>query len=142
MCGGIGQRTERRSQDESGGRSFSLRQFLGQSNGHATTERFAEEHDAARFDLFGLGRESPDGSRIACESLFGRLAGAVAVASVVKDQDVRSDIRKDFHFQLPVAGADEPRYCEPVYCDELYHRWRYRWPENFSLSLNGKGYGV
>ena len=42
------------------------------------------------------------------------------------------------YFQLPVAGAEEPQYRERVYCYELYHRWRNRWPDGFPFSLSGE----
>jgi len=40
--------------------------------------------------------------------------------------------------QLPVAGAEEQKYRERVYCYELYHRWRCHWPEGFPFSLSGE----
>jgi hypothetical protein len=42
------------------------------------------------------------------------------------------------YFQLPVAGQEEPEYRERVYCYELYHRWRSRWPNDFPFSLGGE----
>jgi len=40
------------------------------------------------------------------------------------------------YFSLPVSGTD-PVYRERVYCYELYHQMRCRWPENGYL-LNGE----
>jgi hypothetical protein len=40
------------------------------------------------------------------------------------------------YFQLPVAGRDPALY-ERVYCYELYHQMRSRWPET-NLSLTGE----
>ncbi|API50988.1 hypothetical protein BMW22_04420 [Rhizobium leguminosarum] len=40
------------------------------------------------------------------------------------------------YFQLPVAGRDPSLY-ERVYCYELYHQMRSRWPETH-LSLSGE----
>ena len=42
------------------------------------------------------------------------------------------------YFQLPVAGREDPEYRERVYCYELYHCWRSRWPEDFPFSLSGE----
>lgn len=42
------------------------------------------------------------------------------------------------YFQLPIAGAEDPIYRERVYCYELYHQMRSRWPENCPYSLGGE----
>ncbi len=41
------------------------------------------------------------------------------------------------YFFLPVDGT-EPVYRERVYCYELYHQMRTRWPKNCPYSLNGE----
>lgn len=41
------------------------------------------------------------------------------------------------YFLLPLAGA-EPVYRERVYCYELYHQIRLRWPSTSPLSLSGE----
>lgn len=41
------------------------------------------------------------------------------------------------YMQLPVAGAEDPAYRERVYCYELYHQMRSRWP-NWPFSLAGE----
>jgi hypothetical protein len=41
------------------------------------------------------------------------------------------------YFRLPVHGAD-PVYRERVYCYELYHQLRLRWPEATRWRLNGE----
>ncbi len=41
------------------------------------------------------------------------------------------------YFLLPLHGAD-PIYRERVYCYELYHQLRSRWPENTHYRLNGE----
>ena len=51
--------------------------------------------------------------------------------------DASSQIGKEY-FQLPVYGCEEPEYRERVYCYELYHRWRCRWPDAFPYSLSGE----
>jgi hypothetical protein len=42
------------------------------------------------------------------------------------------------YFQVPVAGLEDPQYRERVYCYELYHLIRARWPANFQFSLAGE----
>src|SRR2546422_1048686 len=42
------------------------------------------------------------------------------------------------YFQLPIAGLEDPRYRERVYCYELYHQMRMRWPSDFRFSLSGE----
>jgi hypothetical protein len=42
------------------------------------------------------------------------------------------------YLQVPVAGLDVPAYRERVYCYELYHQLRARWPEKTHLSLGGE----
>lgn len=42
------------------------------------------------------------------------------------------------YFQLPVADQEEPEYRERVYCYELYHQWRLRWPQGLPYSLCGE----
>lgn len=42
------------------------------------------------------------------------------------------------YFQLPVADAENPQYRERVYCYELYHLMRVRWPNDFPFSLAGE----
>ena len=44
----------------------------------------------------------------------------------------------DQYFQLPVAGSDDLIYRERVYCYELYHQMRARWPEECLYSLGGE----
>ena len=41
------------------------------------------------------------------------------------------------YFRLPIDGGD-PVYRERVYCYELYHQMRSRWPENCPFWLNGE----
>lgn len=41
------------------------------------------------------------------------------------------------YFRLPIDGGD-PVYRERVYCYELYHQMRIRWPENCPYWLNGE----
>jgi hypothetical protein len=41
------------------------------------------------------------------------------------------------YFQLPIAGR-EPALYERVYCYELYHQMRCRWPEDTNLVLSGE----
>jgi len=36
---------------------------------------------------------------------------------------------EDIYFQLPVAGLEDPLFRERVYCYELYHQMRVRWPK-------------
>ncbi|WP_296201950.1 methionyl-tRNA formyltransferase-like protein [uncultured Hyphomicrobium sp.] len=43
----------------------------------------------------------------------------------------------DRYFQLPIDGGD-PVYRERVYCYELYHQMRVRWPQHSEYSLNGE----
>lgn len=42
------------------------------------------------------------------------------------------------YFQLPVAGQQRPSYRERVYCYELYHQLRKRWPDDSQYSLGGE----
>lgn len=42
------------------------------------------------------------------------------------------------YFALPVAGQEKPIYRERVYCYELYHQWRSRWPKDFDYSIGGE----
>ena len=42
------------------------------------------------------------------------------------------------YFQLPLAGSDDLIYRERVYCYELYHQMRVRWPEDCQYSLCGE----
>jgi hypothetical protein len=44
------------------------------------------------------------------------------------------------YFHLPVAGVETPKYRERVYCYELYHQIRKRWPTAWqnSYSLGGE----
>lgn len=44
------------------------------------------------------------------------------------------------YFRLPIDGAEEPIYRERVYCYELYHQMRRRWPDRFECqyTLNGE----
>lgn len=42
------------------------------------------------------------------------------------------------YFQLPVAGREGPSYRERVYCYELYHQLRCRWPVDTGYSLAGE----
>lgn len=42
------------------------------------------------------------------------------------------------YFQLQIAGRGDPSYRERVYCYELYHQMRLRWPEGFQYSLSGE----
>lgn len=42
------------------------------------------------------------------------------------------------YFQLPVAEVDGPVYRERVYCYELYHQLRERWPDGRPYSLSGE----
>jgi hypothetical protein len=41
------------------------------------------------------------------------------------------------YFLLPIRGAD-PVYRERVYCYELYHQMRLRWPQGSPCRLNGE----
>jgi hypothetical protein len=47
-----------------------------------------------------------------------------------------ADIASEY-FQLPVHGGG-PVYRERVYCYELYHQMRCRWPKDGSFRLNGE----
>ena len=51
--------------------------------------------------------------------------------------DATRDIIPDY-FQLPVAGREDPIYRERVYCYELYHQLRLRWPAGTEYSLCGE----
>ncbi|APW42008.1 hypothetical protein [Rhodoferax saidenbachensis] len=42
------------------------------------------------------------------------------------------------YMQLPVSGMENPIYRERVYCYELYHQLRSRWPPNCDYSLGGE----
>ena len=42
------------------------------------------------------------------------------------------------YFALPVDGRDDPVYRERVYCYELYHQLRKRWPDDCPYSLCGE----
>ena len=42
------------------------------------------------------------------------------------------------YFQVPVAESEDPQYRERVYCYELYHQIRCRWPADFPFSLAGE----
>lgn len=42
------------------------------------------------------------------------------------------------YFQPPRAGTAETRHRERVYCYELYHQWRSRWPKRSLYSLGGE----
>ena len=42
------------------------------------------------------------------------------------------------YFQLPVAGKEDPSYRERVYCYELYHQLRLRWPKKTDYGLTGE----
>jgi hypothetical protein len=42
------------------------------------------------------------------------------------------------YFQLPVAGHEAVSYRERVYCYELYHQLRCRWPMDTAYSLAGE----
>lgn len=44
----------------------------------------------------------------------------------------------EHYFQLPVAGKENPSYRERVYCYELYHQLRLRWPAGSDFSLAGE----
>jgi hypothetical protein len=52
-------------------------------------------------------------------------------------QDATCALEPDY-FQLPVAGLENPQYRERVYCYELYHLIRARWPADFRFSLAGE----
>src|SRR5438105_4632194 len=41
------------------------------------------------------------------------------------------------YFRLPIDGGDSV-YRERVYCYELYHQMRSRWPRHCSFSINGE----
>lgn len=41
------------------------------------------------------------------------------------------------YFQIALDGGD-PRYRERVYCYELYHQLRCRWPDNTPFYINGE----
>jgi hypothetical protein len=41
------------------------------------------------------------------------------------------------YFRLPIDGGD-PVFRERVYCYELYHQMRSRWPDDCAFSLNGE----
>jgi hypothetical protein len=62
-----------------------------------------------------------------------------AVAPPVLDLIARATAEvADEYFQLPIAGED-PCYRERVYCYELYHRLRVRWPEDLrAFTLSGE----
>lgn len=42
------------------------------------------------------------------------------------------------YFQLPIAGQVDLIYRERVYCYELYHQMRVRWPKRCRYSLGGE----
>ena len=42
------------------------------------------------------------------------------------------------YFQLPIDGQEDPVYRERVYCYELYHQLRSRWPDNTKYELSGE----
>ena len=42
------------------------------------------------------------------------------------------------YFQLPIDGQEDPVYRERVYCYELYHQLRSRWPVNTKYELSGE----
>ncbi len=42
------------------------------------------------------------------------------------------------YFQLPIAGKESPIYRERVYCYELYHQMRQRWPPDSPFTLGGE----
>jgi len=44
---------------------------------------------------------------------------------------------EEIYFQLPVAGLEEPQFRERVYCYELYHQMRLRWP-NVPYRITGE----
>jgi hypothetical protein len=44
---------------------------------------------------------------------------------------------EEIYFQLPVAGQEEPQFRERVYCYELYHQMRLRWP-NVPYRITGE----
>jgi len=44
---------------------------------------------------------------------------------------------EEIYFQLPVAGLEDPQFRERVYCYELYHQMRQRWP-NVPYRLTGE----
>lgn len=44
----------------------------------------------------------------------------------------------EIYFQLPVAGREDPSYRERVYCYELYHQLRCKWPAQSEYSLAGE----
>ena len=41
-------------------------------------------------------------------------------------------------YKLPVAGKENPIYRERVYCYELYHQLRSRWPIETEYTLSGE----
>lgn len=53
---------------------------------------------------------------------------------------LRSATRKvgEKYFQLPIAGSEDLIYRERVYCYELYHQMRSRWPKNSKFTLGGE----
>ena len=51
--------------------------------------------------------------------------------------DAATLVDTDF-FQLPVAGQENPIYRERLYCYELYHQLRSKWPVNSRYSLGGE----
>jgi hypothetical protein len=51
-------------------------------------------------------------------------------------QDATAAISAEY-FLLPIHGAD-PVYRERVYCYELYHQMRLRWPDGCVYRLNGE----
>ena len=42
------------------------------------------------------------------------------------------------YFQLPIDGREDPIYRERVYCYELYHQLRLRWPVDVGYELSGE----
>lgn len=42
------------------------------------------------------------------------------------------------YFQLPIDGKEDPIYRERVYCYELYHQLRLRWPTDTEYELSGE----
>src|SRR5689334_19126753 len=50
--------------------------------------------------------------------------------------DATASIRPEY-FNLPIHGGS-PVYRERVYCYELYHQLRLKWPDNCPLMLNGE----
>lgn len=93
-------------------------------------------HNQARHsDGFYIAAALPFQNRACLAAL--RIKGAVVHQFDEILMDAAAGIG-DQYFQLPVASSDDLIYRERVYCYELYHQMRVRWPEECPYSLGGE----